>query len=220
MTGKNQLSKYYIADEIAAVQDLHADILNSSITQTDTLLDRQAHRLKEGFILKDPAVLFNLICWSPEYRGWSRQDVLATAVPTLEICQLTMAREYGYTDWQDVIANSAELDQQFEDVVDAVVTGDIETVEISLKNNSALATKQSQFGHGATLLHYLGANGVESHRQTTPYNAKDIAQLIIEHGGNKDAMAKMYGGSTPRVLMETSAHTHNSGVLEDLLTLF
>jgi len=36
--------------------------------------------------------------------------------------------------------------------------------------------------HHATLLHYVGANGIESFRQKTPANAVDIARLLLDAG--------------------------------------
>ena len=70
------------------------------------------------------------------------------------------------------------------------------------------------------MLHYLGANGVESHRQKTPRNAVEIARLLIDRGADIEAEADMYGGGqTTLALVQTSAHPAAPGVADALCTL-
>ncbi|MBV9156187.1 MAG: hypothetical protein JO097_07980, partial [Acidobacteriaceae bacterium] len=64
---------------------------------------------------------------------------------------------------------------EFEPAVDAVVTGDIPTLESLIHQHLDLARARSSRSHRATLLHYLGANGVEDERQKSPRNAVDVA---------------------------------------------
>jgi hypothetical protein len=47
--------------------------------------------------------------------------------------------------------------------------------------------------HGATLLHYVAANGVEQYRQKTPPNAVEVARALLQAGAEPDAFANMYG---------------------------
>ncbi|RPJ51291.1 MAG: ankyrin repeat domain-containing protein, partial [Acidobacteria bacterium] len=56
-----------------------------------------------------------------------------------------------------------------------------------------------------TLLHYLGANGVEGYRQKTPQNAVEIATLLLEAGAEVDALAGMYGGQHTTLSMLVSS---------------
>ena len=51
--------------------------------------------------------------------------------------------------------------------------------------------------YAATLLHYVGANGVEGYRQQSPPNAVAIARLLLDAGAEVDAFAGMYGGPPP-----------------------
>src|SRR5687767_9692458 len=44
-----------------------------------------------------------------------------------------------------------------------------------------------------TLLHYLGANGVEPFRQHTPKNAVEIVAVLLDAGADVNAEAQMYG---------------------------
>ena len=97
-----------------------------------------------------------------------------------------------------------------------MLAGDLDKFTSTLTTTPALAQQQSQYGHRATLLHYLGANGVESYRQVTPLNAVKIAECLIEAGANVNATANIYGGSRPLGLLTTSAHPANAGVTADV----
>src|SRR5437016_984210 len=63
---------------------------------------------------------------------------------------------------------------QFESAVDAIVTGNLAAVRSLLRENSQLVQARSLRRHQATLLHYVGANGVEGFRQRTPPNAVTV----------------------------------------------
>ena len=59
--------------------------------------------------------------------------------------------------------------------------------------------------HGATLLHYVAANGIEGYRQKTPPNAVAVARLLLERGAEPDALAGMYGGRHATMSMLVSS---------------
>ncbi len=210
---------YYIAPEIEAVRKLHRDILNQTYLSPAELLNKQAQRLIDEFTSSYKAVGFHLGCWSPSHIGIPEPEIMRGDVPSLEICQLSMAREYGYPHWQAVLDGGDNIDLDFESAIDAVITGELDVVRQRLQDKPALATQQSHFGHKATLLHYLGANGVETQRQISPYNAAAVASCLIEHGADSSAIANIYGGSDVRGLAETSAHPRNAGILDELLAV-
>ena len=63
-----------------------------------------------------------------------------------------------------------------------------------LRDNPTLIRARSSREHGATLLHYVSANGVEGYRQRTPKNIVAIARLLLDAGAEVDATADVYGG--------------------------
>ena len=130
-----------------------------------------------------------------------------------------MSREYGFHDWCEVAAlGDKTTSSEFELALDDIVAGHLEALRARLKANPKLATERSAYGHGSTLLHYLGANGVETHRQKTPTNAASIARLLIDSGADVRSEARMYGGGqTAYMLAATSAHPQNAGILDGLL---
>src|SRR5436190_1803876 len=67
--------------------------------------------------------------------------------------------------------------------------------------------------HGATLLHYVAANGVEAHRQRTPPNAVAIARILLAAGADVNALAGMYGGRHATLpMLVSSSHPAAAGV--------
>ncbi|MBV9767638.1 MAG: ankyrin repeat domain-containing protein, partial [Acidobacteriaceae bacterium] len=106
---------------------------------------------------------------------------------------------------------------EFEPAVDAVVTGDIPTLESLIHQHLDLARARSSRSHRATLLHYLGANGVEDERQKSPRNAVDVANILLSVGAEVDAIASIYGKSTTLGLVATSVHPKRAGVQIELM---
>ncbi len=108
---------------------------------------------------------------------------------------------------------------EFEAAVEAVIDGDLPVLLQSLDRNVDLIRMRSERPHRATLLHYVGANGVEDERQRTPSNAVDIARALLDAGAEIDAIADLYGGSTTLELVATSIHPVTAGVQIALLEL-
>jgi Ankyrin repeats (3 copies) len=106
---------------------------------------------------------------------------------------------------------------RFEAAVDAIVGGKIERLRSLLRADGELIRARSSRTHEATLLHYVGANGVEGFRQHTPPNAMQVLDLLLERGAEIDAVAKMYGGSTTLGLVATSRHPVSAGLQEALI---
>jgi len=105
----------------------------------------------------------------------------------------------------------------FEEAVDAVISGNAGELARLLDHQPELVHARSARPHRATLLIYVGANGVEDFRQRTPPNAVDIASLLIARGADVNAVADLYGGSTTLGLVATSVHPANAGVQRALI---
>jgi ankyrin repeat protein len=72
------------------------------------------------------------------------------------------------------------------------VSGDAASLSDLLAGHPELSTARSERRHRATLLHYLGANGVEGYRQRTPPNAVEIGAMLLDAGAEVDALANLY----------------------------
>ena len=100
--------------------------------------------------------------------------------------QFVIARSHGFESWPKFIAmlqamaRRDSIDGHFEAAVDAMVAGELQTLRRLLNENPSLLHQRSMREHGATLLHYIAANGVEGYRQKTPANAMEIAGELLK----------------------------------------
>ncbi len=208
----------YISEQVKAVERLHRDLLTDEVRRLPIRdqLDRQAHRILEGHMAGDRAVVTHITCWHPTLVCHSADEIMSGPF-TLEDARQTIAREYGFADWPDVEARgAAPPDPAFESAVDTLLGGDVETLRGLLSADPSLVHRRSSFGHRATLLHYVGSNGVETYRQCVPMNLAEIARLLVEAGADVNARAEMYGGSTVLGLLVTSDHPARAGVTGDV----
>jgi len=136
-----------------------------------------------------------------------------------------IAREHDFASFEEFAKHLEELNHknslgsQFELAVEAVISGDLGTLERLLRLNPALIRDRSTRKHHATLLHYVGANGVEGFRQKTPKNAVKVAEMLLNAGAEIDAVSGMYGGSTTLGMVATSIHPWRAGVQDALMEI-
>ena len=106
----------------------------------------------------------------------------------------------------------------FEEAADAVADGDLARLRALLDAHPGLVTARSRRTHKSTLLHYVGANGVEWARQRSPKNAGQVAELLLERGAAPDALATVYGhADTTLSLAVTSAFPEEAGTMADIV---
>jgi len=137
--------------------------------------------------------------------------------------QFVIARSHGFPTWARFTEHLDRLVRggfAFEVAADLVVAGDEDVLREMLTANPGLAREKSEREHGATLLIYTSANGVETYRQRTPTNIVHIAELLLNAGADIEAAAEVYGGRcTTLGLVATSAHPRLAGVQLPLIQL-
>lgn len=214
----------HVSDHVRYVAQLHDELLDREpkTLSINERLEHQAQRILTGHRAQHPAVPVHLRSWFPGTEArpiWKLSDEELFGLDlTLDDARLTIAREYGFRDWHHVEEQGTKgPDPTFEQAVDAVVTGDLHTLETLIGSRTRLTEQRSDYGHRSTLLHYVGANGVETHRQTTPLNLAEVAKLLLDNGAEVNAEAEMYGGgSTALGLLLTSAHPREAGVVDEV----
>ncbi|MBY0491959.1 MAG: hypothetical protein K2R93_19110 [Gemmatimonadaceae bacterium] len=137
------------------------------------------------------------------------------------VAEAVVSRIFGFADWATLerhLMAAPESDaRRFERAADAIVTGDLAALTVLLREEPALIHARSDRVHGATLLHYVAANGVENYRQRTPANIVAIATALLDAGADVNAACDVYGGgATTLGLTVTSAHPRAAGVQEAL----
>ncbi len=195
---------------------------------------RQAEQLLEAWRAGDPDAvrvirehhprfLDDRIPWLPLKLSDSEVGSVTLDLPD---AQLATARWYSFhswprlVEWVEAVASPDSPTSRFESAVEAVVTGDLATLERLLRETPELARARSTVVthhdppvHAATLLHYTAANGVEGYRQKTPQNVVAVAKLLLNAGAEVDALAGMYGGEhTTMSMLVSSAHPVEAGM--------
>jgi len=138
--------------------------------------------------------------------------------------QFIIARSHGFDSWAKFSTHLKGSTQKhlaiarFEAAADAIIRGDSKTLKRVLRDDPQLVHARSTREHGATLLHYVSANGVEGYRQVTPANIVQITELLLKTGAEVDAEADVYGGgSTTLGLVASSVHPYRTGVQNQLM---
>ena len=201
----------FVAPEVAGVRRLLAPLVGADdwhATPVEWQLGQMAELLLAAHAAGDERVRPVFSSWHPTLCGASVAQVLAAEL-TREDCLLTVAREHGF---ETPPTERLEHRPAFERAVDAVVHGELDALRELLDAEPGLATARSSYGHRATLLHYVGSNGVETWRQVCPGNVVEVARLLLERGAEVDAEASMYGGATTLALVSSSSHPQQAGV--------
>lgn len=174
---------------------------------------KQAKDLVRACRAGDPEALGRIL----GQRASGDEQTSRAAGTALTDAQHAIAREHGFLSWPKFSKHLQGLEhgtvRDFEAAVDAIVMGDLATLTALLDDTPALVRQRSTRTHGATLLHYVAANGVENFRQKTPANAVQIADLLLSRGAEPDATAVMYGGdATTMEMLVSSQHPADAGV--------
>ena len=162
--------------------------------------------------------------WIAGVADFAQRKLVDGGSPTLATAQFVIARSHGFESWPkfvqylDSLAVEGAVAVRFEAAADAIVSGDAATLQRLLDEDPGLVRARSGREHGATLLHYVSANGVEGYRQKTPPNIVEITTMLLARGAEIDATTRVYGGDcTTLGLTATSVHPERAGVQEALL---
>jgi hypothetical protein len=163
--------------------------------------------------------------WGDDVESFIQRQLLSDEdTCTLADAQFVLARSHGFESWPKFVRHLESLAagnssaSRFEAAADAIVGGDAATLKRLLDEEPELIRARSTREHGATLLHYVSANGVEGYRQKTSPNIVEIAEIMLRAGAEVDATADVYGGGcTTLGLAATSVHPERAGVQEALL---
>jgi hypothetical protein len=174
-----------------------------------------------------PQLPVHIKSWVEEVADFAQRQLLEATdggTCTLAGAQFVIARSHGFESWPkfakhlESLARSSSAASRFEASADAIVSGDLATLKRLLGEEPKLIRARSTREHGATLLHYVSANGIEGYRQKTPKNIVEIAEVLLGAGAEIDATANVYGGAcTTLGLVATSVHPERAGVQEALL---
>jgi ankyrin repeat protein len=157
-------------------------------------------------------------------RDWQKHQINHPRPCSLSGARFFVAHAHEFAGWSkfvkylDELKRPTSLTSKFEQAVDAIVSGDLATLDRLLKKYPQLIRARSHRKHRSTLLHYVSANGVEDFRQKTPENIVEITRRLLLAGADVNAESDAYGGrSTTFGLAATSCHPEEAGVQLPLL---
>lgn len=217
----NNGKKIYVCDEVSILRELYDDIISwpYEYDSTFALINAMAISHYRQYAQGYPASITELRSWHPESISKDYKYIMSLELSQEDI-QYAQARQYGYKDWEDLIIKDSPINLNFERAVDAIVEGNESLLRQLLSEHPNLSQQSSNFGHRANLIHYIAANGVETHRQITPFNLVAITQLLLDHGCDPYADHNIYGGNGNVIdLIMTSAHPNEAGVAKDVVAL-
>jgi hypothetical protein len=128
-------------------------------------LQRQAETLFAALSAGDSDAQWRVKLEHPRFSGKTVDEVKAERLD-LDDARLVVAQQESFDTWADLDAFVAAMSQpgavaRFEAAVDAVVSGDLATLQSMLREHPALVRERSARRHHATLLHYTAANGTK-----------------------------------------------------------
>ena len=180
---------------------------------------RQAETLLSALKSGDDDAAWRFKWEHPRFGGKTIDEVNA-ATPDLDLddARLVVAHQQSFETWADLVTFVDAVAKPgpvatFETAVEAVVSGDLATLQSILREQPDLVRARSSRPHHATLLHYTAANGVEGERQKTPPNAVAVTKALLDAGAEVDALADMYDHKcTTMSMLVSSAHPHDAGL--------
>ena len=179
-----------------------------------------ALRMLEGIKSREACVFKQINNYHKDFLSAS-VDRIVQANFDLDNCKTAIAHEHGFNNWKAVAAlDNVEYNLPFEQAVNYLLMGNYEALEAMLSAAPQLIHEVSQYGHKATLLHYVASNGVEMWRQKVPSNLPALCELLLSKGADASAKMSVYGGYFDSLsLLMTSAHPKKAGLVEEVAKL-
>ena len=178
---------------------------------------RQAETLFTALSAGDSDAQWRAKWEHPRFSGKTIDSVQAATLD-LDDARLVVARQQSFETWRDLAAFVDAVVEPgpvatFETAVEAVVSGDLATLQPILREQPEIVRARSARRHHATLLHYTAANGVEGERQKTPPNAVAVMTALLDAGAEVDALADMYDHKcTTMSMLVSSSPPHAAGL--------
>jgi hypothetical protein len=212
----------FIPEPVSQVLRLYDGLVDESAwdRMASEQIERLAARLLQGHRTRVPGAAVELHNWLPDAGRRSTQELFDLAL-SIDDALGTVSRAHGFSSWRSAASDGRRRgDPDFERAVEDLLAGNIPALVGPLEGFEDLVVRRSHYGHRATLLHYLAANGVETYRQRVPRNASKIARLLLQRGADPLATANMYGDNrTTKGMLISSSHPAEAGVTHEVLAV-
>lgn len=216
------MENVYVGNVIKDLIDFYKPILDIKF-EFETIYDQICafgEHAYSQFQTGDHRSMFEFNNYNPKYIGKSTQDNI-NSNPSKQDFLETAANCFSFKSLKAAEKEAKlKIDISFEKAIDIMLASDLKSLKVKIDQEPDLLTRNSQYGHRAGLIHYLGSNGVEAWRQVVPKNIVKILTLLIQKGAKPNMWNNIYGNSsTLKGLVETSAHPYQAGLTQDIVNL-
>ena len=209
---------YHISNTVKQLRNYYGNLYFDHDLSISEKLERLSKTLWKAYESNNDVILNEINNYHPNYIGQSWERIKANSFG-FEDARTTIACQYGYKSLNQV--KDLGLNVVFETAVDLLLDGSMEALKSFIISYPDLTTMASQFGHNATLLHYLGNNGVELYRQVVPGQFIDRFQLLMDAGSDIDAKMNVYDGEFTFIeLFDTSIHPKDAGIHREFMAYY
>jgi len=216
------LKEIYISDHVKQIQALYKPIIENLSTY-QTLKKQLKAFLVIAFDSYKAGDLMYAIEFSNHHPSWlgKYKQVIAHKNHSWADFELSIARAYGFKNWDEVISNGNQrFDKDFEQAITLLIHGDNIALEEILHHRPDLLHTKSIYGHQASLIHYVGSNGIEIWRQQVPKNLPLILKRLLNLGSHPNPENKIYGNGSDLIgLIESSDHPYKAGITKELVEI-
>jgi len=207
---------FYISDYVHRIRMAFIDLIFDYDKTIVARIDKLTDRLWTLYQCGDRVSQILVSNYHPDYLGATAEQIISAELTQKDMYQ-TVICEYGF---HNSTVPDTKLNALFERTVDAIIHGNIVQLKLNLEQQPDLVQMKSQYGHQATLLHYVAANGVEFYRQSIGYNAPAMVEFLIDRGAEVEATMKVYGGEFITLdLLLSSAHPQEAGLVAELSSI-
>ena len=151
-------------------------------------IERLADRLLDGHREKLPGAAVELHNWLPKAGRQSTQELFDLALSRDDALE-TVSRAHGFVSWREAqSAGHKPGSPDFRTRHRGLARWRHPRFMVVLDRVPDLVARRSHYGHRATLLHYLAANGVKTYRQRVPQGVHNRC-----HSGGARCRCARYG---------------------------
>ncbi len=215
-------TKIYRPQIVQEIRDYYGEAIHHSTFETiQEHMNTLANMLYKGIQAGNEYLYVEISNYHPLFLGDPISQIKDANLDLID-CQWTIACEYGFKSWEDVLdLRKTEYNQPFEEAVDFLLNGNFHELQMHIKSYPSILTASSQYGHKATILHYTASNGVELWRQQVPQNLPEMTAYLLEMGVSKWTLMNAYGSQYDTMtLLRSSIHPKSAGIANEMESIF
>ena len=210
-------SEIFIDEEINILREMYSEIIDVHPRHSKVIdfLEEMAEKLWFHYFGGNQKASIQLGLHLPDFIEASPLKIMAAGLNKKQT-DLAILLEHGFGSWGEV-KYAEKFNVEFEQAIDFMLHGDLENLKKLIHKEPKILNMTSPFGHKASLIHYLAANGIETWRQIVPKNAPDMLRLLLDSGADPDTENSIFGGTDMMTLIETSEHAMMAGVGDEMI---